>query len=374
MTGGRARSVTGGTVGRAAGGARAVTVAALVCWAVVATAAPAAADPAGPTHYRSTILAVEGPGADAVDLEVLGGDSFLVLHVRPGTTVEVPGYEGEPYVRIGPDGTVEVNERSPARWLNDARYGEADVEVPQAAAAAAPPLWALVGRDGTYAWHDHRIHWMSPAVPSHVDPTAAAPQPVMEWAVPLVVDGQEVVVRGELNWLPGPTPVVPVVLVVGLLGAAVAVVLRRPAVARGLTLVAAGAGLAVGTAQNIGLPPGADGEPATVVLPVLAAAAVGLGGWRRRRSAGPAGTLLTAAGGVPVLVWAIVQAGALTRPIVPGPLPVGVVRVVVAAAIAAGVAALVAGGRTVLALTSLDADAGDAEEDAGPVPGGGGNG
>ena len=39
----------------------------------------------------------------------------------------VEGYEGEPYVRIQPDGTVEINQDSPSFYLNQDRFGEAPV-------------------------------------------------------------------------------------------------------------------------------------------------------------------------------------------------------------------------------------------------------
>jgi hypothetical protein len=89
----------------------------------------------------------------------------------------VPGYEGEPYVRIAPDGTVEVNQRSRRGGSNDERY-ETDpnaVDAPADMAVDAPPRWEVVGSDGAFAWHDHRIHWMSPALPGQVDPSARDP-------------------------------------------------------------------------------------------------------------------------------------------------------------------------------------------------------
>ena len=40
-----------------------------------------------------------------------------------GANVMVPGYEGEPYLRFLKSGRVEVNVNSPARYLNEERYG-----------------------------------------------------------------------------------------------------------------------------------------------------------------------------------------------------------------------------------------------------------
>jgi hypothetical protein len=327
-------------------------------------AAPAAADPAGPTHYDSRITGITAEDGRAQDeppvrLEILGGDAFLVVAADPGVEVEVPGYEGEPYVRIAADGTVEVNQRSPARWLNDARYGAEEVDVPADADPAAPPRWEAVASDGEYAWHDHRIHWMSPSLPRQVDAAAGEPQPVADWEVPLVIDGAPVTVVGELWWLPGPTAVVPAALTLLAVVAGIALALLRPGAVPGLLAASALAALAVGVAKNLGLPAGADGEPFLVVLPVLALAltVAGVAVGRRDAAGSVRGRLVAAAGGLPLAVWALLQAGALTRPLVPGPLPAGVVRVVVALLVAAAAAGVLAAIRAALAATALEGEA-----------------
>jgi hypothetical protein len=340
-------------------------LAVVVSTALVAVwpAAPAAADPAGPTHYdaRITGIAAEpgrGGAGPPVRVGILGGDAFLVVAADPGVEVEVPGYEGEPYVRIAADGTVEVNQRSPSRWLNDARYGAEEVDVPADADPAAPPRWEPVAADGEFAWHDHRIHWMSPSLPRQVDPAAGGPQPVADWEVPLVVDGQPVTVAGELWWLPGPTPLVPAALTLLAVVAGVALALLRPGAVPAVLAASAVAALAVGATKNVGLPAGADGEPFLVVLPVLALAltVAGVAVGRRDARGSVRGRLVAAAGGLPLAVWALVLAGVLTRPIVPGPLPTGVVRVVVALLVAASAAGVLVAMRTVLAATALDGE------------------
>ena len=75
-----------------------------------------------------------------------------------GKNVVVPGYENEPYLRFLTSGRVEINVNSPAKYLNEERYG--GVKVPRGD-AKAKPQWQLVAQGGGYAWHDHRIHWMS---------------------------------------------------------------------------------------------------------------------------------------------------------------------------------------------------------------------
>jgi hypothetical protein len=292
-----------------------------------------------------------------------------VVRADPGSVVEVPGYEGEPYVRIGPDGTVEVNQRAPSRWINDERYQTSADDAPGDVAVDAPPRWEVVGTDGEYAWHDHRIHWMAPSLPRQVDPAARTAQPVQGWTVPVVVDGQPVTVTGELVWVPGPAPVVPALLVLAAVAAAAALAWHGagavPATIGGAAVVA----LAAGASTVLGLPSGADGDPFLLVLPALALVVVGAGMVVARRDArapadrppadpgprdGVRGPLIAAAAGLPLLVWAVLLAGALLRPLVPGPWPVEVVRVVVVAVAAAGLAGVLAAGRLTLAATALD--------------------
>lgn len=323
---------------------------------LVLAAGPAWADPAIPTHYRSTVTGMEPTRAD-VELEVLGGDAYVFLRTRPGTQVEVSGYDGEPYLRFHADGTVQRNAASPARWLNDARYGASEVEVPEGIDAAAPPRWETVTDEGAYAWHDHRVHWMSPQLPRQIDPRAGEPQPVQTWSLELTVDDEPVVVSGRLDWLP-PAPLtgpVTIAATVGLLAWLLAT--RRTFGATVATAGAAVAASAVGAAGAVRLPPGVQVDTASVLLPALAlslsvASATVL--HRRRPAVAP---LIGAAAGLPVLVWIALSWRALTAPIIPGAFPTSVARALIAGALGAAVAALVAGSQRRLGRwTDKDAD------------------
>ena len=81
--------------------------------ALSAAPQPVLADAAGPTDFRSEVLSVT-PATDAITVSIEGGDAFVRVVVEPGHEVIVPGYEGEPYLRISADGTVEENLRSMA--------------------------------------------------------------------------------------------------------------------------------------------------------------------------------------------------------------------------------------------------------------------
>ncbi|MEX0831796.1 MAG: hypothetical protein WD007_04265 [Nitriliruptoraceae bacterium] len=320
------------------------------------------ADPAVPTHYRSTVTEVRlaeldnGSGPDdstgvALQVDIIGGDALVVIRAH-GQHVEVPGYDDEPYVRIQPDGVVELNERSPARWLNDARYGSLEISVPPSADSSAPPAWTVVGDDGEFAWHDHRIHFMSPQLPRHIDPTRRQVQHVFDWQVPVVVDGREVVIAGQLEWIPGPDATSHIAVVAAGLAAAALAGWGMRLAARsqrrqptGLTsdccgpvrlvlAVAAVVAVMSGLGGWVNLPNGAEGDAAGVVLPVsalvLLAGSVAVASQRRdgRGRLVVAGIAATAT--LPLAGWVGTQAASLVRPIVPNLWPASVVRMSVA--------------------------------------------
>jgi hypothetical protein len=196
---------------------------------VVLVTAPAAAAHQGNPNYRSVVDAVT-PAVKGLTLHVLNYDDRFELTNHSGRAVTVQGYHGEPYARVLADGTVEVNKRSPAYYLNDDRY--ADVKVPASADPKAPPQWSVVDRTGRLQWHDHRMHWMSQSLPPQVKDKSRRTK-VVDYAIPLRVDAQRASIRGTLFWQPGEGGGAPVGMfaALGALAliaiAAVAVVRRR---------------------------------------------------------------------------------------------------------------------------------------------------
>ena len=203
---------------------RCMLVAAL---AVLAASAPSASAHEGNPNFRSTITSI-GPPAPGVEAEVLNYDDSLELRVAGGHRVEVAGYDGEPYLRFLPDGTVEVNRVSPSHHLNEDRFGE--VDVPAGADPDAPPEWKSVASNGVYAWHDHRIHWMARSTPPQVTDEDERTK-VFDWHLPIAVDGEQGRIAGELYWTPTGSsfPVAAGVALGAALAAAVAfvIVVRR---------------------------------------------------------------------------------------------------------------------------------------------------
>ena len=127
-------------------------------------ASPALAHEGNP-DYRSVIDRVT-PQVPGVSFEVLSYDSYFQLLDQHGHEVVIYGYENEPYARVLKDGTVQVNERSPALYLNDTRFPTS--QVPPIANPKAPPKWKTVDDSGTFLWHDHRMHYGSTATKATV--------------------------------------------------------------------------------------------------------------------------------------------------------------------------------------------------------------
>jgi lipopolysaccharide export system protein LptA len=216
---------------------RRLTMALLGALSLVAVVAPASSGATAPTresgnpindqgssyHYRSNVTAVT-PNVPGLQLEVLEFADRLVLTNHTGKTITVYGYEGEPYARVLADGTVQVNTRSPAYFLNQNFYG--DVNVPSSASSSAPARWTVLDRTGQLEWHDHRIHWMSPALPPQVKDQSKRTK-IFDWRVPIRVGAQPGAIAGQLFWVPpagSKTPLAAIVALAVVLVAAIALV------------------------------------------------------------------------------------------------------------------------------------------------------
>ncbi len=202
------------------------TVLALVVAMLVAMPAAASAH-AGNPNYRSEIDRVT-PAVPGVSFEVLNYDSYMQLLDRGGHAVTIYGYEGEPYARILKNGTVQVNKRSPALYLDENRYAE--VQVPKYADAKAPPQWKTFDHSGTFLWHDHRMHYMATTTPPQVKDTSRKTK-VFDYEIPIRVEGRKGAIDGTLFWV-GPantskTPFIVAGIVLVLAGGAFVLIVRR---------------------------------------------------------------------------------------------------------------------------------------------------
>ena len=150
--------------------------------------------------YRSTIDDVQ-PRVAGVKLKVLYGDDQVWLDNRTGGTVVIEGYGGEPYLRFAPKG-IFVNINSPAGYLNQDRYGRA--EVPKSASEKAAPDWRKLAGGTVWAWHDHRIHYMSATFPPVIRAAPDEPHHVFDWKVPATASGKRFLIEGSLDYIPPP--------------------------------------------------------------------------------------------------------------------------------------------------------------------------
>jgi hypothetical protein len=186
------------------GSARRALVVLLGLLATVAVAAPARAHVGGEvagSDFDGALRSVT-PDLPGVTVRLLDfGDELEVVN-RTSTEVAVPGYSGEPYLRIGPDG-VWRNALSPATWLNLDRYGR--TPVPDDVDIAAPPRWEQVSTQPQYLWHDHRTHWMTDGqLPPVVAADPGSAHTISRWTVPMTYGGTDVAVAGVLTWSPPP--------------------------------------------------------------------------------------------------------------------------------------------------------------------------
>jgi hypothetical protein len=203
-------------------------------------------------NYRSLITSVS-PSVPGLSLQVLQFSDRLQLQNRSERTVTIDGYEGEPYARVQPNGTVEVNKDSPAYYLNQSFYG--NVTVPAFASPTAPPKWTVVDRTGQFEWHDHRIHWMSPTLPPQVKDKGKRTL-IFDWHVPIAVGASKGAVAGQLFWTPeaSDAPVAAIVIGVAILvlGLLLVLVMRRRRARPQRPPGAGGGGQSAGSAPQTG--------------------------------------------------------------------------------------------------------------------------
>jgi len=251
----------------------------------------ALADAAGPTDYRSEITQVSiadgSPRPSGFNISIEGHDSFLLLVVERGVTAEVPGYEGEPYLKFDADGSVFENRLSFSTIYNRDRYGS--VERPDYIDNLAEPEWILVDDDGSYAWHDHRIHYMNTRPPIGAEPGDV----IIEMAVPIRVDGVPVEVDVMSTLLESNSPVAMIaVSALIALGGGLVLLRRTPTFLASIAVASALTALAAGIAWFLSVPGDTDPSLNWLLLPTTALVAAGLSAVAAQR-----GNLFLACGG-----------------------------------------------------------------------------
>ncbi|MGH8990217.1 MAG: hypothetical protein ACRDZ7_01660 [Acidimicrobiia bacterium] len=325
------------------------------CWLAVGmvllTASPALAhalNGANPSNYRTRILAIE-PERPGITVEVVEAGNRLLLTNTSDVEAVVLGYAQEPYLRVGPDGVFE-NLRSPATYRNRSRFPTE--EVPAIASdPEAPPQWQKVSDGHSVRFHDHRVHYMGLQPPGPVKADPGREHVIIPaFEVPIQMGQEQVLVKGDLVWVPGPStlPWLAIAALAGLVfvGLVLGPGARRPRLAQ-VAMVAALAALIVldvarlaGLASNVGSGAGkAAGQNLQAVAGWITAVLASVLLLRGDTRAGPA---LAAGAGVLFALGALGDLAILSSSQVATDAPLWVTRLSVAAALGLGLGLLVA--------------------------------
>ncbi len=269
--------------------------------------------------YEATVTPLRPPLAQAVSVRIYRADLALRLKALGSHRVVVLGYTGEPFLRLGADGTFANRSSLTAAGLGLVKPGSA-------------AGWHLVSTAPRLIWHDARLRGLHTGVHER------------RWTVPVLVDGSRAELSGQLIRVPAP-PAWPWLAIAAVFAAATALLLalRRPALLR---MAATGLGWVSGIATIViasGLAAAQTGtegtwvEATNEILFALVGIAVLIRGSRHARAlAGGALGLLALAVGVaslPVLLHGVVLSA----------LPAGIARTAVALAVSAGAAGTLVG-------------------------------
>ncbi len=315
-----------------------------------ASAHSAANSPA--SNYVSKILKVS-PNANSFHAAVIEAGNRFELEWKSGPVIEVPDYDGRPYLRIGPNG-VEQNQQSNATYLNATRQGSGDLPKTN---PDGPPEWKRISKESIARWHDHRVHWMGSLIPDVVRGREGKKTVIQPWTIEFTQGSTKGTVTGELLWVPGPSAapfwILAFALFVLVTAAAVWAgrsVGRRHTVLRALSalmflLVVVDAihlfGIAFGVA---GTTAQALGRVVSVGFVSIAAWLLGLiGVWLVARNRADAPYLLTFSGGLMAIVGGFADVGVLSKTSIPFAFSASIVRPVVAITIGLGIGIAVAG-------------------------------
>jgi hypothetical protein len=189
------------------------------------------------TDYRSRITSVS-PRLAGLSVRLLDLGRRVRVTNRTGADVVVVGYQGEPYLRVGPAGVFE-NRRSPTLYLN---RGLRPAAMPASADPTAPPSWHRRGSGRRVTWPDSRTRWTAPDPPAVRADRGRGQVVVPSWRIELRAAGRTVAVTGTISYLPPPSAI-PYLLVAGaLLAGAVAAAGSRwwgPALSAGVAVLVA---------------------------------------------------------------------------------------------------------------------------------------
>ena len=184
----------------AAAGSVATTTIALLTAALAAVAVfptAAAAHDTDPSVHP--VLDAVDPAVPGVTVQIAASVTAQLVVANPTpATLSVLDDDGQPFLRIGPDGVL-ANRASPWWYLSNSPNG--DVTIPADAQPGAPARWERVAAEPAWGWFDHRLHPAPRDVPSdtgHRRKTAT----LATWAVPFDYGGTPVSAHGRIVYEP----------------------------------------------------------------------------------------------------------------------------------------------------------------------------
>ncbi len=310
-----------GPVGHRAG----VVLAAAVVTACLAHPAAAGAHLRSGTvavDYRATIARAQ---TAAYSARIFQSDRALQLTIRPGHVVVLVGYLGEPVFRIDGSGL----------WVNDASATAVVLKLVKRSdrVVSAAPRWRLQRGRRSVIWQDARAQGLAPGATRG------------SWSVPLIVDGRQARLVGELQRFPAPAlwPWLAMLIVVLVASAALAAGQRRESLARAAVGLGVAAAVAA-TAVLVAFALDAYASPGTWIVGVDAIVFIGVGAWILRRA--PKRWRVAPAIGLGLLATAVglLEGAIFVHPIVLAVLPGDLTRFIDIVAIGAGLAAAGLGG------------------------------
>jgi len=154
------------------------------------------------SDYRIEVIGYDGDH-DGVTVRPVELGNRMELVRTTSAEVQILGYEGEPYLRLGNDGVFE-NINSPAHYVNLDRYSR--TPVPATATATATPNWVKLSDGNSVRWHDHRTHWMDTTPRQDVRDNPNVERVIFDAnRVDLLVDGKRAAAIVRVTWLPPPS-------------------------------------------------------------------------------------------------------------------------------------------------------------------------
>ncbi|MEP7112021.1 MAG: hypothetical protein ABI862_02040 [Ilumatobacteraceae bacterium] len=157
------------------------------------------------SDYRIEVTGFEGDASGVEVRPVELGNRMEIVRTT-AKEVEIVGYDGDPYIRLGADGVFE-NFNSPSHYTNLDRF--ARTPTPPTATPSAEPNWVKLSDGNSVRWHDHRTHWMDPTPRQDVRDNPDVERVIFPAnRVELLVDGRSVVAIVKVTWLPPPSRMV----------------------------------------------------------------------------------------------------------------------------------------------------------------------